>query len=341
MKDQLEQLYQKSIKLKNTQRTEYLEKLLVICQENDGQFYAYLIRFDLIHEYKKTGQIHRALNLYGENIVAYLEFRYDSTILLAEYPWMSRHIDSLIDIQQQEINDFFLHMKKIFEISGHTLRSYYQEYYSYLMRVGRWEEGFSIYSRWMVESRDKVSQSIAKEEADRAYYYFTVGDSQNGKYVFETVKKGIGSLPGIRTYSYARAVKYFFELKDWEMTSYLIHRGYDFSKNRIENLEEVAEIIKPLSVLNPKIAIKIWEKHRYHFKLTENARAKFSYGIASYLLDKSLNSYLLGSTKLRKMKVHTKEMYEIQSIMDERNGTEAYHEEIMYWLDIWKNFNKP
>lgn len=338
MEQKIKQMYQDSLRLDSEEKIKQLEKLKIICDDTEDYLYLYLVNFELMKEYKKLGNNYRSIVLYESNIQICLKNNYDPSGLFDEFPWASRNIDSVLNIHQKEINDFFINMRKIFEVHSRSLRSYYQEYYSYLMRVGRWEEGFSNYSKWMVESRNGFSQSIGKEEADRTFYYFSVGDYQNAKYVFETVKKGLESPPGTRSYAYPRAAKYYLELKDWEMTSYLIQRGYEYNKNSIEKIEEVAEILKPLSILNPKIALKIWIKHRYHFKLTDNQRAKFSFGISAYLLDKTLGVYLSGTRRRHKLNENIKDMYDIQSWMDERNGTDSYHEELMYWSELWKNF---
>lgn len=340
MELQVQQMYQKSLKLQFEEKIEYLEKLLVICEDIDQPFYGYLTRFELMREYKVAGKDYRAILLYLENINLYLTHKFSSKPLLDEFPWAAGHIDSILDIQQKEINDFFEHMRRIYEINSYSLRCFYQEYYNYLMRIGKWEEGFTIYSRWMVEARDDVSQSIAKEEADRAFYYFTVGDYENGKYVFETVKKGVKSSQGTRKYAYPRAAKYYLELKDWEMLSYLIQSGYQFNKDGLDSAEEVAELLKPLAILNPKIAFKLWKKNKYKFNQTENQRAKYAYGVATYLLEKTLSSQIANTKTLKKMNATIQEMYDIQGWMDERNATDAYHEELMYWVQIWDNFNR-
>lgn len=340
VKLEIKQMYQKSLKLKAEEKVESLEKLLVICEDTEEHSYGYLTRFELFKEYKQLNKIYSAIKLYLANVHVFLEYRFNSKPLLDSYSWVAKHIDSVFNIKQREITDFFNHMKNVYEISGYSLRSYYQEHYNYLMRVGRWEEGFATYSRWMVESRDESSQSIGQEESDRAFYYFNVGDYDNGKYVFEAVKKGIDCPPGTRTYAYPRAIRYYFELKDWEMTTYLMQRGYEYTKGKSSAIEEVAEIMKSLTILNPKIALKLWEKHRCSFSDSENKRAKHSFGISSYLLEKSLGAHLAGSYKLKKIEQNVQEMYEIQEYMDQRNGTDAYQEELMYWEEIWGNYNK-
>ncbi|WP_456364092.1 hypothetical protein [Priestia aryabhattai] len=340
MKLEIEKMYQKSLKLKDEEKVDSLKNLLVICEDTEEHSYGYAIRFQLFKEYRAIGKLYNAIKLYMANIQVFLEHRYTIKPLLDNFAWVATYIDSVRNIQQKEINDFFNNMKNVYEISGFSLRSFYHEYYNYLMRIGKWEEGFTTYSRWMVESRDEASQSIGKEESDRAFYYFNVGDYDNGKYVFESVKKGFDCPSGTRTYAYARAVKYYFELKDWEMTSYLMQRGYDFAKYKQGATEEVAEIMKSLTILNPKIALKVWEKHRYEVNKSENERTKFSFGVSSYLLEKSLGAHLVGTKKLHKINECVKEMYDIQKFMDERNGTSAYHDELAYWGEVWDNFNK-
>lgn len=339
MEQQIKRMYKISKQLKGDEKIQHLEYLLQKCQSNGDFLYEYMVRLELVSAYKEKASIQKAIRHYLECLDIHIEKGFNVIPLLNLFPFVAKHIDSILDIYQNEISSFFKKMKALFEEHSSSLRCYYQEYYNYLMRIGRWEEGFVTYSKWMVESRSGFSESIGEEEADRAFYYFTVGDYQNGKYVFDTVKKGIESSPGTRAYAYPKAIRYFIELRDWEMISILIQQGYTFCKNKMDRLEGIAEIIKPLVILNPKIAFRLWKRHRYDFSNTDNYRAKYSFGISTFLLKKVFN---LDSDEniINKFTENIKEMYDIQSWMDERNGTDSYHEELMYWLEIHQAFYK-
>lgn len=339
MEQNIEKIYRRSLKMNTDEKIRYLEDFILICEDFEEPFYRYIAQFDLIAEYKKTGQNYRAIQLYMDSIRIYLENTFDSKNVINEFPWMARHIESTSSVSVSVIRNFFDSMRIVFKRNGASLRSFYQEYFSYLIRVGEWEEGLSVYTKWVVETRDSFSQSIAKEEADRAIYYFLVGDYENAKYVFQTVEKGVQSPAGTKTYAYPRVVRFFLELREWEMTSYLIQRSFDFSKNKPETIEEIAEILKPLAILNTKIALKVWKQHRYYFAQTDNQRAKFSFGVAAYLITQNMDTTLAGTHTAPKLDKNIKQMYDIQKEMDERNGNNSYHQEIMYWLELKNRLN--
>ncbi|MGF7535391.1 hypothetical protein AAGG74_17205 [Bacillus mexicanus] len=335
MEQQIKRMYQASKRLKGDRKIEHLECLLKNCLNNNNQvLYEYLVRLELVNEYKDTGSIKKAIKHYLECLEIQSSEEFNVKPLFNLFPFIAKHIDSILDINLNEINNFFERMQRLFELHSNSLRCYYQEYYNYLMRVGKWEEGFVTYSKWMVESRSGYSESIGEEEADRAFYYFSVGDYQNGKYVFDTVKKGIESSPGTRAYAYPKAIRYFLELRDWEMTNILTQQGYSFCKDKIDRLEGVADILKTLSILNPKKAIKLWKHHRYDFLKTDNSRAKFSFGISAFILNKVFKLYSNDEVIQNKFNENIKEMYDIQSLMDNRNNNEAYQDELMYWVEI-------
>lgn len=333
MRKKIEDMYLKSTKLKNGEKIKYLNQLIKMCKKERYLDYEYHINFDLMDELVKRGDAITALHLYRENIDVYLRSNVSSDKLVEWFPWAAYHVEVDLTCPQEIINDFFSKSKQMFEKSGHCLRSYYQEYYKYLIRIGEWDEAFRQYSKWMLEKRDFAAQSVYKEEADRALYFFTVGDYKNGEWIFDTVRKGIEVSNGVRVYAYARTARYYHEMGKKNQLEHLLRWGYRYSKNKIDRLEETAEFLKIIAIEQPKLALKLWEKHKYHFERTNNDRARFSFGIATYLLSKKLGHLLVGSPTEKRMDRIIEDMFDILEWMDERNQTDAYGMELLYWKE--------
>ncbi|WP_088363023.1 hypothetical protein [Bacillus cereus] len=336
----LRQKYEETLKLNLKDKITNLEDLLVSCKQHKNAKLTYVVQFELMESYKIKGETYKAIQMYLNNIDLHIENRFDVKILLEHFPWVSTYIDSISSITQSEINNFFIKMENVFEYSIYSHRSYYQELYRYQLRVGNWNDAFETYTKWIVESRDAASQSMALEESERAIYYFLVGDNHNAKYIFNSVEKGIEGASGAKAFLFPRSARYYLELKEWEMAAYLIRRGYDFNKYKSDSLEELTEIMKILAVLNPKICLKIWKKHRYHINKSENERAHFSLGIAAQLIENSLCRLLIHSKNGDKLKVDIENMRRLQNAFDSRNQTSSYADEVEYWSNTWLRFNK-
>jgi hypothetical protein len=150
----LKQKYEETLKLNLKEKITNLEELLVSCKRNKDAKLTYIVQFELMECYKQEGKTHKAVQMYLFNMDVYLENRFDIKILVDRFPWVSTNIDSISAITQIQINTFFITMKRVFENSIYSLRSYYQELYRYQMRVGCWEDAFQTYTKWIVESRD-------------------------------------------------------------------------------------------------------------------------------------------------------------------------------------------
>jgi hypothetical protein len=98
--------------------------------------------------------------------------------------------------------------------------------------------------------------------------------------------------------------------------------------------------MKILAVLNPKICLKIWKKHRYNIINSENERAHFSFGIAAQLIEKSLCRLLIHSKTGEKLKEDIESMSRLERLFDSRNQTSSYADEVEYWSNTWLKFNK-
>jgi hypothetical protein len=192
----------------------------------------------------------------------------------------------------------------------------------------------------MDENRDRASGSDASEEAERAYYYYLIGDNKTGEQIFETIDKGILTEKNLKLETTPRLYRYMLEEGNLDIALDKAFAIYNITKRKERYLSINAEAIKMIYLYNDKIAYDMWKRERWCYLTTENEYDRFQFGVATFLIYRNFSRVRKNSRIMMEMKRIVEEMYKIQNKYDQKNKNTHFIEEIMFWEKIQNGIEK-
>lgn len=332
----LKRLHKMISKMKKFRKIKYY-RWLIQHMMKEGIFvkeisYAYLknlneynfIQQFMVYYFITLDQIYDSKENEGEKLSVIIDFT----------PAMIKYMYASPDMQVIHVEIYFKKLETIYRRYGLSSRRIEQEKFKYYINLGLWEKSFKSFTKWMDEKRDRASGSDASEEADRAYYYYLIGDNGTGEQIFETIDKGILTEKNLKLETTPRLYRYMLEEGKLELALEKAFAIYNLTKRKEKYLAINAEAIKIVYLYNEKIAYDMWRKEHWNFLITENEYDRFQFGVATFLIFRNFTKIRKNSKIMIEMKRIVEEMYKIQVKYDKKNKNNHFIEEIMFWEKI-------
>jgi hypothetical protein len=257
-------------------------------------------------------------------------------LIIKYMPTTFKYLYSKGNIETMHVEILFKKIEILYERYGINTRRIHQEKFKYYVNLGMWEKSFKSFSKWMNTNIDENSFSIGLEEADRAYYYFLIGDRQTGKHIFENVENGILRDRNLRIETIPRNLKYQIEEGNLEGAVQQAITLYKMTQKRERNLHINSELMKIIFLYKETMAFEIWRREYNNYLKTPNDFDRFHFGVVTHLLYKSFINNKKSSKQTMKMKKVVEEMYSIQEMYDTKNKNTHFKEEIFFWENVFQ-----
>ena len=333
-----EELYKKIKKLPINRRNKYLYKVTKILIE--GKNYNVKIIDNFFTFSVEQNKIRQFIELYFKILedVYKKEARASQSIgILIKYmPDTIKFLYSKSNIETMHVEIFFKKMEILLERYGFSKRRIHQEKFKYYVHIGMWEKSFKCFTKWMNEPIDEKFINLGIEEADRAYYYFLIGDRQTGKHIYDSVETGLLIDKNLKIETTPRNLKYQIEGGDLEGAIQKAITIYKMTQKKERYLLLNSELMKIIFLYKESMAFEIWRREYLNYLSTPNEFDKFHFGVGTYLLYRSFIKNKKSSKQTMKMKRVIEEMYKIQEKYDLKNKNTHFKEEIFFWENIYQ-----